>query len=289
MAQPCSTRLYKLALILDPLVEIRLSFLDELLRTRVWCQSSGESDLDRLSPYVVHDIPCGEPGRPRIILLLESPHTIEVCRGYPLAGSSGADVTTALRPILGVPDDPCDCPFGEMLQHPALDEYLQSFGVMNVSRLPMQSAAYLCPVRRAFDAILFDHFKTLRRPNAIVRRNGDPVRNHHLVTREIKRLLIDDLKNRIQLTRTDAYFIPCGGVAKAFFGLANANVGRNRICFDVPHPSYGHWRRTENREILCNLRQEISQRLQQPSSAPGATPRGREPGRPRRGAVPARR
>ena len=241
-----------------------MSFLDELLCTEYWRQLEGAPDLENLVPYVVHDIPCGEPDRPKVILLLESPHTIEVCRGYPLAGSSGSDVTTAFRPILNVPDEPCDCPFGEMLQHPALDEYLQSFGVMNVSQLPMQSAAYLCPVRRAFDAILFDHFKTLRRADAIVRRNGDRVRNRHPVTRKIKRLLINDLKNRIRLTRTDVYFIPCGGVAKAFFDLANANVGRNRINFDVPHPSYGHWRRTENQEILGNLRQKISQRLQRP-------------------------
>ncbi len=231
--------------------DIRLSFLDELPRTDYWRERDDRPHLASLTPYVVDDIRCGEPDGPNVILLLESPHTVEVCRGHPLAGQSGADVTKALRSVVNVPNCPDDCPFGEVLQEPAIDDRLKRFSVMNVSQLPMQSAAYLCPVRRAFDAILFSKFKTLRQPGAVNRVNRD-------ATKEIKCLLIEDLKNRIQLTRSDAFFVPCGQVARDFFANANVIHRQRQSSLIVPHPSRGQWRYSRNRDVLCQLRNEIS-------------------------------
>ena len=236
------------------LAEIRLSFLDELSRTNYWRGLNEPPDLDSLASYIVHDIPCGEPTGLKVILLLESPHTVEVCRGYPLAGRSGADVTNALRPIVNVPESPADCPFGEVLQDPAIDDRLMGFGVMNVSQLPMQSAAYLCPVRRAFDAILFNRFRTLRQRGAVNRENRP-------ATCEIKYLLIEDLKNRIRLTRTDAFFVPCGHVARDFFARANASHQWRKTNLIIPHPSRGQWWHRNNQAVLCQLRNEICREL----------------------------
>lgn len=227
-----------------------MSFLDALLRTNYWRGLEEPPHLASLTPYVVDDIRRGEPDGPNIVLLLESPHTVEVCRGYPLAGQSGADVTKALRPVVNVPEGPDDCPFGEVLQDPAIDDRLRRFSVMNVSQLPMQSAAYLCPVRRTFDAILFSKFKTLRQSGAVNR-------NNRIATCEIKCLLIEDLKNRIQLTRDDAFFVPCGDVARDFFAKANVIHQRRKTNETIPHPSRGQWRDI-NRTELCQLRNEIS-------------------------------
>ena len=146
----------------DTLAEIGLSFLDKLIRSGYWRGLNQPPDLGSLTRYVVRDIPCGTPSGAGVILLLESPNTIEVSRGYPLAGRSGADVTSVLGPIAGIPESPDDRPFGAVLQAATLDDRMKGFGVINVSQLPMQSAAYPYPVRRAFDAILFNKFKTLR-------------------------------------------------------------------------------------------------------------------------------
>ena len=231
-----------------------MSFLDRLLRTNYWRQLNDPPHLASLTPYVVHDIPCGAPNGPNIILLLESPHTVEVCRGYPLAGQSGADVTNALRAVVNVPESPGDYPFGEVLQDPAIDDSLKRFGVMNVSQLPMQSAAYLCPVRRTFDAILFSKFKTLRQSGAVSR-------NNRQATRDIKCLLIEDLKYRIQLTRPDAFFVPCGHVARDFFAKANITHRRRKANSTIPHPSRGQWRHDNNKDVLRRLRNEICREL----------------------------
>ena len=231
-----------------------MSFLGELPNTSYWDQAY--PDADRLASYIVHDIPCGEPQLPHVILLLESPHIVEVCRGYPLAGTSGSDVTAKLKQILNIPDDAYDCPFGEMLQLPDRDGYLNRFGIMNVSQLPMQSTAYLCPMRRAFGKVLFDRFKTLRQAGAVARQN------RHRGTRQIKELMINDLKDRVRSTRTDAYIIPCGDVAKAFFNCVNDCVPRDHTALPVPHPSRGQWRRPVNQPVLNQLRQEIYERLQ---------------------------
>ena len=230
-----------------------MSILDELRASDDWI-GGNRPDLNRLNQYVVDDIPPREFGQSNVILLLESPHTDEVHHHYPLAGASGAAVTVALRQTLDIPDDiPPDCPVGELLQCPLLDERLRNFGVMNVSQLPMQSSAYPCPVQRDFDTVLFNRFKRLRIPEAI-RSNKNHARN-----RAIKQLLVTHLEARLQRTHQAAYIVPCGNVARAFFTLANVN--RNRPPRDIPHPSFGQWQRRRNRANLNVLRQQIDAHL----------------------------
>ena len=231
-----------------------MGFLDKLIRSGYWRGLNQPPDLGSLTRYVVRDIPCGTPNGAGVILLLESPNTIEVSRGYPLAGRSGADVTSVLGPIAGIPESPDDRAFGAVLRAATLDDRMKGFGVMNVSQLPVQSAAYPYPVRRAFDAILFNKFKTLRHIGAVKRANRSG-------TRQIKELLIEDLRDRIRLTRTGAYFIPCGRVADAFFEQANTTHPRRRTDLTVPHPSRGQWRHGGNEKVLRRLRNEIRKEL----------------------------
>ena len=230
-----------------------MSILDELRDSDDWIGPANRPDLNRLIQYVVDDIPPRELGRSNVILLLESPDIVEVCRRHPLAGKSGKGVTVALREILDIPDNVPNCPFGELLQYPLLDERLRNFGVMNVSQLPMQSSAYPCPVQRDFDTVLFNRFKRLRIPEAI-RSNKNHARN-----RAIKQLLVTHLEARLQRTHQAAYIVPCGNVARAFFTLANVN--RNRPPRDIPHPSFGQWQRRRNRANLNVLRQQIDAHL----------------------------
>ena len=140
-----------------------MSFIDAVAASPEWrdaCEEREQApDLTSLAPYVVDDIrvECAEAGQ--VILLLESPHTLETCRGFPLAGPSGLAVATHLRSTLRIPGDVPNCPIGDVLRNHRCNDHLRKTGVMNVSQLPMQSTAYLCEARAEFDELLFRRLK----------------------------------------------------------------------------------------------------------------------------------
>ena len=98
-------------------------------------------DARYLKKYVVCDVPrCVSDVK--IVFLVESPHTEEICRGYPLAGSSGQSVTRNLifdHHLQGKLDDKCRNTSIGKLVHKNIIPWL---AIMNVSLLPLQKIAY---------------------------------------------------------------------------------------------------------------------------------------------------
>lgn len=85
---------------------------------------------------LVNDLTNHLQGSCNTVFLMESPHKAELCAGYPLAGAAGATVTGV---IIGT--------VGRMLhrgEFPNPADIFRRVGVMNVSRLPFNRAAYNC-------------------------------------------------------------------------------------------------------------------------------------------------
>ena len=219
-----------------------MSFIESLNASTEWRNACGAEevapDLTEIERYIVDDI-AAEPDQPRqVILLLESPHTLEACRGFPLAGTSGLAVAKHLRSVSCIPEPLSGCPLGDILRHHRCHDRLRSIGVKNVSQLPMQSSAYLCGARLEFHE-LFRGFRTIRNnPKAETR--GD------LLTQQIECLLVLCLKSRILESPPSALWILCGNVAKEFFRKASRLLRDARQCCEVPHPSNSGWGKPGN-------------------------------------------
>ena len=224
-----------------------MSFLVSLKASKEWqraCDTSGSlPDLDELEQYVVHDIDVERTDVDHAIMLLESPHDLETCRGFPLAGSSGLAVARQLRSVLCVPDEVANCPLGDILRNHRCNDRLRRIGVMNVSQLPMQESPYLCEVRSKFHEPLFTRFSTiLINPKAKTRRD--------YLTARIESLLVECLRTRIK-TAPNAFWILCGKVAEAFFCKAKMSLRKEETpChYRVPHPSYRNLDRDANGDV----------------------------------------
>ena len=218
-----------------------MSFLCELERSTPWQRAIHDvqcrPSLQTLASYVVEDV---LPRNTRIVLLLESPHTKEVCDRYPLAGDSGVDVTRSLRELLELDDGR---PFGRIIHGARNNEdgRLSQIGIMNVSPMPLQSGAY-CDVPGVFKKLLFEHFERIR---------DDPYRRYRKcpVATEIDRLLVAGLKSRFDQLPPETVFIPCGHVAEAFQLKATTTF--------VPHPSNGQWLRPRHQTAITWVKTRI--------------------------------
>ena len=202
-----------------------------------------EQDLNR---YVVDDL-CMHRSL-RTILLLESPHVDEVRAGHPLAGDSGKAVTRALKR---------NCSINQMLERERIEREDQDneaigcilqrhpetlgLGLMNASQLPLQIKAY----RGQGDNIWQLHgeflcfLQTVRDHLELLSAEAE-----HRAFR-VYRILLNDLKSRLEGLPGDTLVVPCGKVARAFVDGATGLEGYQgaaQICNqDIPHPSYGHW------------------------------------------------
>ena len=167
----------------------------------------------------------------RTVLLCESPHHTEISHRHPLAGGSGKTITKAFaqRNLDGFNEreEPIGCLLhrgpqcvdadGQPLP-PVNGPVLNSLGLMNVSRLPLDSAAYCLGTRRQYDQLL-RYFKAVKsklerkEPEQGVQflRNlpVDHARSQVYVT------LRDDLLHRLNQLGQNVMVVPCGKVAKA--------------------------------------------------------------------------
>ena len=210
-------------------------------------------DLRELEPYLVKDTPVPGGAGTFVVLLLESPHTMEVCRRRPLAGNAGLSVTRTLGQKLGMPDAALNCPFGEVVTNRANIGIaaLRRIRVMNVCQLPMQLKTYPPYMRQRFGQLL-RRLNTLRGPGAADRKN-------RVQTRWVKDALVADLTCRIDRIGGRAFLIPCGNVARDFFRRADLpNVQRSAL--EVAHPSRGAWLSDEEGEVQ-ELATEILNKL----------------------------
>lgn len=240
-----------------------MSFIDQLANAELLLEgvtartAPSPPDLNCLRRHVVRDILPTDLRCP-IYFVLESPHVDEVADHYPLAGTSGRDVTYVLSDVFRIPQALRSLAFGEALvTHPLHNlPGLARVGIINASNLPLQRRAYCTTVKTAF-APLLKHFKTIRRgPAAMSRR--------HPTTAQIERLTVDCLRDRIygfEATKNDAYYVLCGRVAGALFHKATSHDRTPPLTFVAPHPSYRNWKKAHYSTTIRRLRSELRRRL----------------------------
>lgn len=199
------------------------------------------------------------------ILLCESPHVEEVRHGHALAGRTGKTVTGILRHILNTdentPTIDSQCAIGRLLagsvQHPVLN----TLGLMNVSRLPLQETPYCERILSDGDyGCLLQNFETMRN---LAQKKGHGIGFRSPAIRRISMIVLRDLKRRLCQLPNGVLVIPCGNVATNFLNRAEGECRRQWSCQSptVSHPI--RWPREDTpwrclpgciRELLCLIR-----------------------------------
>ena len=180
-------------------------------------------DAESLERYFVPDLPTQEADirSVKVILLVESPDTSEVCHRHPLAGSSGKAVTRFLgKEVFN----------GEVKNAIGIGCLVKSrcvpwLALMNVSNLPLQSSVYCAIQASCSDNLhsLLDSFCEIKAK--IERRKISPLNSlNFLDGREkyVYRIIVNDLACRIMKVRLhgNPLFVPCGYFARNFLGFA---------------------------------------------------------------------
>lgn len=220
------------------------------------------SEDGRFGPTVLKDLkPCFVPDifgfdDLRVLFIVESPHTEEVRYGAPLSGRSGADMTRVLLDrVFNRKDIREPLPFGRCLLFQ--NAFFKHFGAMNVCNLPLQRAAFkkIAPGAQQKYGELFDAFKTIRsNPKAANRQSKTAAR--------IDRMIVADFTGRLRSRKqTDPLVIPCGNAARAFVEKSGVNLNPASCLNGIPHPSYGQWRQSGNRDVIEEMCRRIRERI----------------------------
>ena len=202
----------------------------------------------------------------RVVLLLESPHTDEVCYGYPLAGNAGIHVRKVLEKCAGrlLPNEPIGRSVYEY------SSCVPRLGIMNVSQLPFQECAYRNPnpngaaLRTSNRHGYFKCMKHIRKkPNVGNYRGFGPTRHLRNEINQLRNAIVEDLKWRLEcLSRNnpDVLLICCGWVAQRFYTKTGIVI-TNTCC--LPHPSRQGW---ENLDCQDARLQNILRRIWPPQA-----------------------
>ncbi len=213
----------------------------------------------------------------RTVLLCESPHHAEISHGHPLAGDSGEGITKAfarnLRDFNGR-EEPIGCLLHEGPQYMNADDVncsvLNSLGLMNVSRLPLNSKAYCLGARWQYRELLC-YFKDIK--SKLETKESEYgiqfLRNLDvdLASSKVYEALRDDLIERLNQLGQNVMVVPCGKVAKAFFDWAieycsYQNYVESYDCL-IPHPSRNSWLQERNCDDIKNLVKIIDERARE--------------------------
>ena len=171
-----------------------------------------------------------------VVLLVESPHTYEVCHGYPLAGPQANRAGRHVRDKLvewglTLPERP----IGELVHQ---GNAVQALGIMNVSQLPFQETAYDCTPWAENDCRdRGDEWEDyIGYMNTIV---GNPgaVNRDDTRCQDLDDAIATDLGGRLTALCTnnpDVLLVRCGRVAKKFH--EKTGITRLHTC-DLPHPT----------------------------------------------------
>ena len=211
----------------------------------------------------------------RTVLLFESPHLDEISAEHPLAGSSGRNVTKAFAKYhsnfyhdanFDGPHEPIGCLLrrlqgvdaDEQLSEVALNT-LNSLGLMNVSRLPLDGDVYSIDVHRRYSDLLcyFGAIKgKLEREGRVKSLAYLRALHSDLHPSMVYAALRDDLIRRLPEDQ-DVEVIPCGKVANVFHCWAISH--RDGVNYEVPndvvrHPSRG-WITHEIRALVELVRE----------------------------------
>ena len=195
----------------------------------------------------------------RTVLLCESPHHAEISHGHPLAGGSGETVTRAFARNLDEfegREEPIGCLLYRNSQNangqlppPVNRPVLNSLGLMNVSRLPLDSKAYCLDARRQYSELLcyFEAVKSRlekKTPEQGIRFLRNLPVDH--APSQVYNTLRDDLFHRREQLGQNVVIVPCGKVASAFYYWATGNYGyRDHTIGLIPHPSRNSWQRQQ--------------------------------------------
>lgn len=199
-----------------------------------------------LGRFLVRDGGTGRDGL-RVVLLLESPHSDEVCPPaiddrFPLAGGTGRCVRELLRRDL--PNQAV----GQLVHddHPEL----LTLGIMNVSRLPFQGVAYDACNNQHWSSYIRCMECIRKRPYVHNYRGFRDAPNLRAELNDLQNAIAEDLSARLTSLfnrQSDVELVRCGDVAESFY--AKAYMADTYL----PHPSTGGW---------SALNQEQERRLQ---------------------------
>ena len=185
---------------------------------------------------VVPDLPEGDWGGVKVVLLLESPHTDEVRAGRPLAGNSGASVTRdlgenvpAMRGVAGA--------VGDLVANG--DRRVSWLGIMNASRLPLQADAY--PANGADHRVDIPAWSEFERCLRYVRGDERPVTERNEAALLMERAIVRDLQERLDgiPAGNGLLLVCCGEFAQSIFERTRVR-DTIRIAY-APHPSNSQW------------------------------------------------
>ena len=188
---------------------------------------------------VVPDLPEGDWGGVRVVLLLESPHKDEVPRRRPLVGPSGVHATKGLGTVL--PAMRGADALGDLVA--SGDPRVSWLGIMNASRLPLQVRPYLesdagCPADIPAWPTFAKCLPYIRGKRPVTERNEAALR--------LERAIVEDLQDRLDRIPTGSglLLVCCGAIAQRIFERTQVPDGI-RVAYTY-HPSHDQWLRCAN-------------------------------------------
>ncbi|MCK8817966.1 hypothetical protein MWH28_11420 [Natroniella sulfidigena] len=174
-----------------------------------------------------------------LTFILESPHTQEMKHGYPVAGSSGVEMT---KNIYG---EQSKEPFGKLVSQK--EDYqkqyqnLSKFSILNVAPAPMQEGGL-----KEYDLSTEE-----QRVIAILeklRTNYKSRRHQKEEWNQVKEVLLVNFKERLVEALNELsdnqYLVPCGKLADAYLNLVKNDsklIQEQQIIEGIPHPSFNQW------------------------------------------------
>ncbi len=169
--------------------------------------------------------------RSKVVFVLESPHTQEVKKGYPVAGKSGSDMSQIL--------------FGleEALGKLIYEQKLKDMAIINVCNYPLQKSAYINANLKELE--FFEK----------IRQNPKLRKKDTLGINAAIRVLMDDFKIRLQKHK-EKKIVLCGNFAqKCFENYLDIKEFKNTLY--VPHPSFNNWKKEKYKECIEDLKRFI--------------------------------
>lgn len=202
-----------------------------------------KKDIDSLRRrFSVEDL---VPEGSKFVFLLESGHTSELKYGFPVSGSSGVTMLKVLT------DTEYPLPLGRLIGNPDSiheeDAFLLRLGLMNVSLIPMQAAAY--PTEEA------SNFVDLMTSMQGVRSNNTSSKYKKDDWNILQEILVEGLRERL-IENQDKMFIPCGKFAQKFLRLAGEGLDL-KIIWGIPHPSYNSWERESYSQVVNEMKELV--------------------------------
>ncbi|GGJ03442.1 hypothetical protein GCM10010885_10860 [Alicyclobacillus cellulosilyticus] len=188
----------------------------------------------------------------RLIFLLESPHVQELKYRAPVAGASGA---TMSKHLFG--EAYAKFPVGLLVKKNLLEQKnrpsLDCIGLMNVSNIPLQPAAYR---DRSVHEQYGDWLSALARIREDNQRDDyrDPLLN------AVQAAMVEYLRDKLlALAERPCVVVPCGRFAQKFFRLAGVMGPRWQVIHGVPHPSYNAWDRAQYQSVIAEVQRALEQ------------------------------